>query len=191
MYVVRLIGGLGNQMFQYAFARSLSLAKGIPFKLDVSWYADAEFGKDAPRTYMLDRFNVAGELATADEVRRARRPGFASRLLTKVWRKVFGANYGFDPRAFAARDGDYLEGFWQSEKYFAGVADRIRQDFTLKDGFGQAAQGLESEMLCDVSVSVHVRRGDFVTNKSVNNAFGTVGLDYLSLIHISEPTRPY
>ncbi len=189
MFVVRLIGGLGNQMFQYAFARALARRRGLPVKLDASWYAKSDFGSDAPRQFMLEKFNIAGELATAEELRDARRPSRLAVLAQKALRKLIGANYGYDPRAFYARDGSYLEGFWQSERYFADMADEIRREFSLKAPLSQAAaailkqiesadaahvQGTEAE----ASVSIHVRRGDFVTNKAVRSAFGTVDLAY-------------
>lgn len=187
MYVVRLIGGLGNQMFQYAFARKLSLERGVPFKLDVSWYDTAKFGTDAPRRFALERFGLAAELATPEDISKARRD-VAGQLLRKVTRKIFGANYGFDPRALRIRDGAYLEGFWQSDRYFADIDEEIRRDFTLKSEMGAIARELSHEISAtrlqtsgpslQAPVSVHIRRGDYVSSKRVKSAFGAVGLDY-------------
>lgn len=177
MFVVRLIGGLGNQMFQYAFARKLSITKGMPFKLDVNWYAEGSFSKDSLRFFELDEFNIATGLAAAGEIRAARRYP-VRRIFRKIRRKIFGENYGYDPRAFAVRDGDYLEGFWQSERYFADVADTIRKDLTLKAGLGGAARELETEILSGESVSVHVRRGDYISEKILARIYGNLGPDY-------------
>ena len=63
MVIVRLLGGLGNQMFQYAAARRLALAHNVPLKLDVSWFSHAP-----DRAYALHALNIQEAFATAEEV---------------------------------------------------------------------------------------------------------------------------
>src|SRR2546429_310413 len=69
MVIVRLLGGLGNQMFQYAAARRLALAHNVPLKLDISWFAHA-----ADRAYALRALNIQEAFATPEEIGEIRGP---------------------------------------------------------------------------------------------------------------------
>ena len=81
MVVVELLGGLGNQMFQYALGRRLAFERACKLKLDLSGYAD-----DAKRSYRLDRFAIVGELATRQDVARGDPAADAPRFETGAHR---------------------------------------------------------------------------------------------------------
>src|SRR5207245_9421471 len=130
--VVRLLGGLGNQMFQYAAARRLALAHNVPLKLDISW-----FGHAADLAYALHALNIQEAFATPEEVGELRGPSTRGipRVLFRL-RRRFQIGYDWtwihertlspaDPRVFHAGARTYLDGYWQSEKYFSDVADKI------------------------------------------------------------------
>ena len=67
MVIVKLKGGLGNQMFQYAFGRRIALVNKVPLKLDLKWFQDT--GKDTLRAYELKYLKVCEEFATSEEIK--------------------------------------------------------------------------------------------------------------------------
>jgi Glycosyl transferase family 11 len=86
-----------------------------------------------------------------------------------------GFNYWPDIRGLL---GDiYLDGYWQSEQYFAQYADKIREDFTFKLQLSNQNAVITKQISQENSVSLHVRRGDYVTN-SKNAFIGVCSLDY-------------
>lgn len=191
MIISRLSGGLGNQLFQYAYGRALSLRSGSPLKLDIDGLVRSAKG-DTPRPYLLSHFNIQAEIATIDEIRRLKYPlGIVSKgwryASTKILRKF---NVGFEPGLFAryarraAKGGDiYLYGFWQTERYFEGAEDAVRADLTLKDPFGPAAAGIFAKINSAkrdgfMTISLHVRRGDVARDAMKNLYFGISTPEY-------------
>lgn len=188
MIIVRLCGGLGNQMFQYAAARRMALVNEASLKLDLSWFDNIPAG-DTPRRYELHRFNSVQEPASPKEVKAlrgvdiAKWPRLAKRflegsgmLVKRSWIKE--KSHHFDPEILDLRGSAYLEGFWQSARYFEDVAETIRKDFTVK-----TAPDPENRKTADLirqkeSVSVHVRRGDYLTNPGAAQFHGVSPLEY-------------
>ncbi|MDD2851998.1 MAG: alpha-1,2-fucosyltransferase [Desulfuromonadaceae bacterium] len=188
MIIVKLWGGLGNQMFQYAAARRLAHANGVPLKLDTRWFV-SNSSIDTPRSYELDVFTLQTDLATATESRRLggldtrRWPKVAKRLLaawgyTPPKSYVVEKHYYFDAGILQLKDECYLDGYWQSEKYFCDAAGLIRNDFTVKPIPDDANGGLLREINGCESVSLHFRRGDYVTNANAAAFHGMIPLDY-------------
>lgn len=181
MITVKLKGGLGNQMFQYALGRALSLKHNVPLSLDLGYLLDhtprAGF---TFRDYALDVFALSVKLLKEKEI-----------LMHKIIRKIIPRkgkekSFAFDPTILLLKDGVYLDGYWQSEKYFSGIADVIRKDFTLKKLLPEKYQIIKNDIEQTASVSMHIRRGDYV-----NNAFHpTLDMDYYksALAYISEKT---
>ena len=125
MIIAHLNGGLGNQMFQYAIARAAALRLDTELKLDRST-CDKSIVPHA--VYKLDAFNITEHFATPDDIELVKSRNVAWR----VTEADFGGEF-FNPKALEIADDSYLVGYWQSEKYFADIADIIRQDFTLHD----------------------------------------------------------
>ena len=186
MIISELAGGLGNQMFQYAAGRALSLRYDTRLKLDRSFLdADAR-GKYTKRTYELNVFALDAEFASAEETRPVKRKGDSrlSRVLHRQFPFLFSSLYiaenthQYMPRFWKYGPNAYLHGFWQSEKYFRPYRDAIRKDFT----FREQAKGRNAEMLDLIrkthSVSVHIRRGDYVNDANVNAYHGLAGIAY-------------
>ncbi|GAB3649052.1 alpha-1,2-fucosyltransferase [Ramlibacter alkalitolerans] len=177
MIVSRLIGGLGNQMFQYAAGRALALRRGAPLRIDRRAFAEYKthaFGLDSFRAELVD--------APADQLPGAVNESRLNRLLRPFMRTplrlVTERAFTFDPEIASLPDGVYLDGYWQSEKYFAHCAEAIRQDFTVRHApSAENARWLE-RIAATPSVSLHVRRGDYVTNPSANAVHGTCDLGY-------------
>ena len=169
MVIVRLMGGLGNQMFQYAAARATSLRTGSPLKVDLSWFDDEGSRVTPRRVYELEPFGLSIELASEAELARTLR----RRILRRRPRILVDPTLRFDPRVLEAGDVRLI-GYWQSEKYFADHADTIRRDFALRTVdavFEDRAASVES-------VSVHVRRGDYASDSSLGSELGVLPLAY-------------
>ena len=195
MIVVELAGGLGNQMFQYAAARSLALARETTLALDTSFYSTVE-----DRRFSLDAFALEASIATPALVSSLLRPrqllrraANHTRLLPARLRSVYReAGFGFDPTFFRLSDGVYLAGYWQSERYFAWARKTILADFRFRHALSGDSLRLAEQASGEESVSIHVRRGDYVSDPATNLYHGTCGPEYYyrALDEVSKRARP-
>lgn len=177
MVICRLIGGLGNQLFQYAAARRIALKNDWPIKLDVGGFRAYK-----RRPYALGHFRIVEDFASPEEVERLKRSPWGrmlQRILPAVPRTdVRERHFHFDDRVHDVTSSVYLTGYWQSPRYFSDVAEIIRSEFTLKaPATGQNARALDL-IVGTESVAVHVRRGDYVTNPKARRFHGSCTLDY-------------
>lgn len=185
MVISHILGGIGNQMFQYAAGRALSLANGQRLFLDVSDFSNYRLHHG----FELSRvFNVNAESASSSIVhemlgwranrwaRRAlRRPQFA-RLRGGKFTVEPHFNYWLD---FLNLKGDrYLYGYWQSAKYFKPFESVIRRDFTFREQLSGQNAELAAEIANSQSVSLHVRRGDYVSDPKTGNVMDVCSIDY-------------
>ncbi len=186
MIISHLIGGLGNQMFQYSVGRSLSLDRGVSMCLDVQDFA----GYTLHNGYELDRvFNVKARLATHSDIKkvlgwRAYSPLRRQLLFKKRLEKFRGPRMFVDTQFSSWKQisevpsNAYLMGNWQTEKYFDRYQDIIREDFS----FRQPAIGKNAEfyklIVNSVAVSLHIRRGDIAENPASLAFHGLCSLDY-------------
>ena len=164
--VVRLMGGLGNQMFQYAFGCALSERQGRPLLFDLSWFEEAEktiVDKQnrenadgvVMRPYALDVFKAPLRLAGSSLVKRLSR--------RKVVEPV-GSFHRFDPELLTHNGPGLWQGYFQNEGYFSALKPYLKKafafpSFALDDTFNQMA--LLGIRLYENSVFVHVRGGDY------------------------------
>ena len=181
-------GGLGNQLFQYATGLALALrqeakiGKKVDIKLDVTGYGENN-GIDTVRHYALDVFNVRSEIATREEILKLKYPlGIISKgqrfFKAKILRQF---NTGFIPSIFNTKKSLYLDGFFQTERYFLDQENEIRKDLTLKIPLGsKALVFLDLIKKTKNSVSLHVRRGDYVQDLKTNQHHGTCNAEYYS-----------
>lgn len=181
---VKLCGGLGNQMFQYAAGLRLANDVGAPLILDVAAFAD-----DPQRSYQLDHFAISGRVMSPVEAE-AMRPTAArlhprlsrlfGRLLPSGLNYVRETGFTYDPAVLRARPPAYLDGYWQSERYFVAMAERVRKEFALAQPMSAARQPLLAAIRGVMAVSVHVRRGDYVSNPAANAYHGTCAPEWYS-----------
>jgi len=177
MVIVKLYGGLGNQMFQYAVGRTLSLKNKDVLKFDLSWFDDT--GDDINRPFKLSVFNIDINEADKERVNKIV-PGRIRRILGLYDHKEYikEKHFNFDEDVINLKGGVYLDGYWQSWKYFSDVEDVIKEDFTLKNGFGEESNKIADIIKNNNSVSLHVRRGDYVQNVKTNAYHGTCSMEY-------------
>jgi hypothetical protein len=177
--ITRLIGGLGNQLFQYAAARSLALKHGAEVKLDLSG-----FERDGLRRYELGSYPIAAAQASAAELAVA--APASSGLLARIAAKLAGprprhyreAHFHFDPGLARQRPALYMDGYWQSERYFADIANTLRRELTPRDDMEPENARIAEAIGSAQAVSLHVRRGDYVANAHTNAYHGVCSLHY-------------
>lgn len=192
MIIVSLSGGMGNQMFQYALGRHLSIKNNVPLALDLTILNDRTPGQGVFRDYDLDLLSVKADFAMPDQVPFQFRYYFTGKLQLFVNKlrarfvhhkgreKKFGT---FDPVVLSIGPDAYLEGFWQSEEYFKDIAETIRKDFAVSAPLSKEIVDLRNEIAGCESVCIHVRRTDYVGNSftgTLENEYYQKGIDYLS-----------
>lgn len=176
--IVKFNGGLGNQMFQWALARSLEKKTSIKTIFDMSF-----FEKKYARPYELNVFNINPEFAE----------DFWLKLKLKtIWKfrkklngkKLLGLtlysepHFEFDENVFSIEPNTYIEGFFQSEKYFKDIENELRADFQFKNEPDEENKKLIEKIGATNSISLHIRRGDYVQKKRYQNLYATCSLDY-------------
>ncbi|MDR2815891.1 MAG: alpha-1,2-fucosyltransferase [Proteiniphilum sp.] len=175
MIIVLLKGGFGNQLFQYAIGKQLSVKYNMPLKLDLS-FLEAEATGYTQRSFELDKLNISAGIATQEEVERIKRRN-RGKLFNRT--KIRERNYSpFKIRLKPGRDY-YLNGYWQSDKYFKEIGEIIREEFTFKENpEDEYFIDMQEQITSSDSVSVHFRRGDYITNQPANKLFETCSPDY-------------
>ncbi|MBN1242900.1 MAG: alpha-1,2-fucosyltransferase [Spirochaetales bacterium] len=169
MKIVKVHGGLGNQMFQYAFARSLGKATGDEIFIDASAFGD----DPAHNGFELDvLFAMALPLAEARDVDRlSTKPrGALGRFRRKYFTKsthFIDRKFGWQPEVYDMPGDRYFEGYWQSEKYFEGIAGDLRAEFAFKPPLSDRNRRLLESVRRPVA-SVHVRRGDYLAHPNLD-----------------------
>jgi len=183
MIIVNLTGGLGNQMFQYAFGKAIATKHNTDLKLH---FTNALF--NTQRAYELDVFNISATIATAKDLRKLGvvRNRVINRLLYLLdERYKIQLNkhivtqrypYSYSQNELSIKDNSYLQGYWADERYFKEIEDIIRKEFTPKKGLDGRNQKILKQIQASTSVSIHVRRGDYITNKTNIPKF--IGFDY-------------
>lgn len=160
---VRLLGGLGNQLFQYAAARATSLRLGCRLLLETAALETPEAGV-TQRTYVLGAFAIAAE-------RYSVAPG--------EWREYNEPHYHYDPSFEAIGPGTRLNGYFQSPLYFAAQAEAIRREISLaaagSPAFTDFAARIRGSAL---PVSLHLRRGDFAADPHTLSFHGICGPEH-------------
>lgn len=179
MIIVKLIGGLGNQMFQYAAARALALRLDSQLLFDIGDFEDYR-----KRKYRLHYFDLPAAVAHRRDVDRVVNPGrfmkLIDHLLNCEWTYYREKGFTFDPAVLHLPDNIYLDGYWQSEKYFVDASATIRDEFALPVPSATDDSIWLNRIHDAVSVSVHVRRGDYVTEEHISAVHGTCPPDYRS-----------
>ena len=172
-------------MFQYAFGRSIASSKGVPLVLDVSDYEDYKLHNGFE---LNDVFEIKAPLMDANALRNTlgwRGTGNIYRQLVRKrykWlrgRSIFvEPHFHYCPDAFNVPSKCYLSGHWQSEKYFESNRDEIREDFNFKNKPSHENLSAISLITNSQSISVHIRRGDYINDSKTSKVHGTCTVDY-------------
>ncbi|MFT3681681.1 MAG: alpha-1,2-fucosyltransferase [Ferruginibacter sp.] len=170
MVVVHLRGGLGNQMFQYALYLSFT-EKGIPAALDLSHYKNAatKTSYELPHIFNINA-PVVGELEKI--------------FIKAKWKLVHNSYhvpyketddaFGFYNEKILSLRSAYLKGYWQTEQYFKDIAGHVKERFSLPAFTDKRNEETKQQAQQSNSVSLHIRRGDYLDS----NRNWTISLNY-------------
>ena len=145
MIVARIYEGLGNQLFQYAMGRAVAARHGVPLRLDLDWFDSDQggLGRGSPRRAFTlhETFHATAERATRRQLAFHRHePTRRGRLLSKVMRlgssrlarQLAERGRHFQPACLDVGPDAYLDGYWQSSRYFDPIAVDLRAEFRLR-----------------------------------------------------------
>ena len=177
MVITKLIGGLGNQMFQFALGRKLSLKLSSDLKLDTSGFEVYKLHDYGMHCFDLEKFtNTCITPANSPLYRKINR--FLPAEFHFGYKHVLEKCFSFDKQVLKLRGDLYLDGYWQSEKYFKEIRSTLLSDFTIK--YTPDTQNVETSAKiksCE-AISLHIRRGDYVNNAQTLEKHGVCGLNY-------------
>lgn len=188
MIIVKLIGGLGNQMFQYAAGRQLAHVHHTDLLVDTSFLESNPNGAYTKRELELSAFNLDLKIATSDDIKRfnIERSNKFSRALQRhlpvLFTNLYAAESGvsYQKEFLNYPKNSYLDGFWQSEMYFKSIEAILIKEFSPRDPINDENQRWIEKISSCESVSLHIRRGDYVTSKNAQEHHGNLDLEYYS-----------
>ena len=192
MIILVLKDGLGNQLFQYAAARALAKSLNTKLLLDIS-----SFKYNKVRKYSLCHFQIQANIASDLQIS-------LFRLVTRVFNLINYKNrsrklrFNFSSIDYAPLIGTvqrnaWIEGYWQSEKYFHSIEELIRHEFVVISPINAYCADMLKLIKNTNSVSLHIRRGDYVNDAIVHSIHGVCSLDYyinaikLILLNVESP----
>ena len=213
MVIIKLAGGLGNQLFQYAYGRRVADCLKLELKLDAITYLCNEVNGGI---YSLRPFSINAKLASPLEVSLALYNAKGSRSLINYFIRKnlrfiynwFNGTYGYSLKTlllffkiklnknsnwiFLSQDSNiifddsfpsnvaniYIDGFWQSEKYFLPINKMIKSELNIWSLPKKSNATLANEVSYCESVSIHIRRGDLVKIPERNQTHGLCSIEY-------------
>ncbi|MFZ2038539.1 MAG: alpha-1,2-fucosyltransferase [Minisyncoccia bacterium] len=179
MIKIKLMGGMGNQMFQYATARALGIKNGKNITLNTNYFSNIPKG-DTPRHFQLNVFNITGK--------------GSNRKLDNILFLLF---FRYLPRIFPALRNEkkqivlankllrfdlsaYLSGYFQNEKYFKDNRNTLLKEFTLNTKLSEEGKRMEKILRENQSVCLNIRRSDYLRPDYVK-IYGACTMEYYSL----------
>ena len=165
MIVVRILGGLGNQMFQYAYAKALE-QKGFNVKLDISKFKKYKLHGG----YQLNKFDI--DINVADTL-----PILLGKIGVK--KSLKEKSLLFDKNLLSLNGNEYVKGYFQTEKYFLEIREILLKNFKINQKIAPSTKKYADAILSYKNTcSLHIRRGDYITDKKANSVHGTCSLEY-------------
>lgn len=184
MIVIKLQGGLGNQMFQYAFASILAKKKNTKILIDNSFFNRVEKIKGfTPRRFELSIFNNPYVMASDSDIVSFYHLSKINKVRRKLgfhYPKIYNEpSFDFQSDALSIKSPVYLKGYFQSCKYLVGYENFIRKLFSFPiNKLDEINKDLLIKIKNSNSIAIHIRRGDYVSDKVTAEYHGSCGLDY-------------
>jgi hypothetical protein len=183
MIIIKLQGGLGNQMFQYATSKALALKHKSKITIDISPLIRDYENVNTKRGYELKIFNQIDENLISEKELNANFNFCDKRSILTSRKKVLIYNessHNFDREVLLLKPSLYLNGYFQNEKYFDFYRNEILKIFSFNSGsLDEKNKNILSSIKNKNSISIHVRRGDYL-NKSTLEFHGICDLSYYS-----------
>lgn len=185
MIIINLTGGLGNQMFQYAFGRYLSISNKTDLKYH---YTNALL--NTQRHLALDVFNIQAKEATGEDLKNFGivQNRYINRILyllderyrIQLNKRIITQHipYTYEEYLQKTPDNRYIQGFFTDVRYFKGIEEVLKKEFIPVKPLDAKNGAIAAAMQKENSVSIHVRRGDYITNKANAQSIGFIGIEY-------------
>jgi hypothetical protein len=157
MIITKIQGGLGNQLFQWAYGKSLSVKNNTELRLDLSFYQN-QIG-NTPRQFDLYNFPNITKLNSVIDTNNS---------IPVI------DDFNYKEIKYNDHLNYYLNGYWQSEKYFLDISEIIKKELSIDD---KTNQNLLKYINGD-TVSLHIRRTDYVTS---NGYHPVLPIEYYNL----------
>ena len=193
MIIVKLMGGLGNQLFQYAFGSSLAQKLNQEIVYDISWFIH-----ERTRSLKLDSLGLALKYKTSGNIYvifkklaiycSARSKLIRSFKPLQLLETVYELKTSFFNTIVKESDFDieklnynknyYLDGYWQNLEYFEDIRNLILSSIRFPEFQNAQDLNLKTQICNSESVAIHIRRGDYVSDPWANQTLGTCSIDY-------------
>lgn len=188
MIIVNLMGGLGNQMFQYATAKRLSIINNTELRIDA--FNFKKLTANSEHTFQLTNFNLSAKQASRSEIWKIVQPinpvarAFGSLLgrspvkakTNAIFREQDGCD--FKPEILELESDRYLVGYFNSYKYFDSIRNVLVDEYKLKEAISLPGQEIVKLIETTNSVSLHIRRGDYVNDPAVYKSMEGIITDH-------------
>lgn len=185
--IVKTVGGLGNQLFQYALGKAVSSRLHTKLLLDVD--TSVIWQGVRVHAFSLGHFNIPVRKARGSDmlgfVWLRRHKNFFNRLYHHLrWKRKLlpfyysERTFAYDPDVFLQKNNTYFDGFWQTEKYFRDIDGELRKEITLAKPLSEYSQKISDEIRKTNTVSLHVRRTDYVTDPNSSVFHGVCSMEY-------------
>ncbi|HPL64739.1 MAG TPA: alpha-1,2-fucosyltransferase [Syntrophales bacterium] len=186
MIIVNLMGGLGNQMFQYASAKHLAMLHDTVLRTDSFNFRKMTLNKE--HVFQLNCFRITAPQAREEEIRKLKPAESRLGRIRRAVSRLFGPHGSrtkgglvylepdgseFKPGFFELGPDRYLIGYFNSYKYFSPIRDLLIEEFTPRD-ISEKGRELTKLIESTNSVGVHFRRGDYVTDPDVHKSVAGV-----------------
>jgi hypothetical protein len=201
MIIIRIEGGLGNIMFQYGLSRQLELKQKANIKYDVSScyvnpLGDYSLSLEPFSISIKDRFTTPEEVAAFAKYQKkiGKRWFFHNMFIADETKYIQEKGFTFNPHVLDCADNVLIRGWWQNERYFIDVRDQLLKDFTVRAPLTGTNKQVADEIQSSPSVSLHIRRLDFVSNPNTKKYHGELTKEYYDAAlrkiasHVKTPT---
>jgi len=182
------MGGLGNQMFQYALGRKLSIINNEDLRFDLTFLLDRMHRDNFVfRDYDLDIFSLSCPITFLSRISKniSVGPFIFSEVFYQLGKRLFPKrflaehrNYFYDDTIFSGQKSLYLVGYWQSYKYFYDIEDVLKKELVFCNSLVGDSLDLYENIRSTNSICVNVRRADYVNNPKANAFHGVLGMDF-------------
>ena len=164
----KLTGGLGNQMFQFAAAFTVAKRKQVDLFLDLSWLDTRNLHNGFELENVFDIYSKVNFLKKDFIFKNINIGRYLAKFDFKL--KTFEEpHFHFSSEIFNISNHVYLKGYWQSELYFREYSNELKKIFIFSKNINESISSIKNEIYNSNSISIHIRRGDYVSKKNINH----------------------
>lgn len=162
---IKLTGGLGNQMFQFANGYTIAKKKNAKLYLDLSWFNRRILHNGFELDHVFNVYSKVIFLKKNFSLKKLNLSNFLNEL-NFTYYKYNEPHYHYSAKINQIPNHCFLKGYWQSELYFKEYTDDIKKIFCFKNIEDQENILIKNKIINNNSVSVHIRRGDFLLERN-------------------------